>query len=89
MAIKYEVLARGEAYTDKSGAEKVRWIKCGVILETKTGGMAMKLDSVPVVSDGWFSLFPPKEREDNQSGSKHASPKHKPADNFDDDLPDF
>ena len=65
MAVKYEAMARGEKYTNASGEEKQRWIKCGVVLETKNG-MSMKLESIPVNFDGWLSLFEPKPRDDQQ-----------------------
>lgn len=72
MAVKYEVCARGETYKTQSGEEKSRWIKCGIVLETKNG-LAMKLESVPVVSDGWFSFFEPKPREEFQSQQRRQS----------------
>lgn len=65
MSVKFEVCARGETYKTQSGEEKSRWIKCGVVVETKNG-LAMKLESVPVVTDGWFSLFEPKPRDEQQ-----------------------
>lgn len=75
MSIQYEVMASTGTYTDKNGQEKRRWLKCGIVMSTKTGGLAMKLEAVPVGSDGWFSLFEPKARDDvaqaprKQSGS--------------------
>jgi len=29
-------------------------------METKNGGLALKLEAVPVGSDGWFTLTEPK-----------------------------
>ena len=64
MSIQYEVMASTGTYTDKNGQEKRRWLKCGIVMSTKTGGLAMKLEAVPVGSDGWFSLFEPKAKDD-------------------------
>jgi len=36
-------------------------------METKNGGLAMKLEAVPVGSDGWFTLTEPKEYEPKSS----------------------
>ena len=41
-------------------------------METKNGGLAMKLEAVPVGSDGWFTLTEPKEYE--PKGRPAASP---------------
>jgi hypothetical protein len=33
-------------------------------MNTKTGGLALKLEAIPVGSDGWFSLFEPKAKDE-------------------------
>ena len=63
MSIKYEVIAKTGTYTNKQGEEKNRWLKAGVVMETKNGGLALKLEAIPVGSDGWFTLTEPKEYE--------------------------
>lgn len=73
MSIQYEVMASTGTYTDKNGQEKRRWLKCGIVMTTKTGGLAMKLEAVPVGSDGWFSLFEPKAKDDAPAPRKAAS----------------
>jgi hypothetical protein len=84
--------AAGEKYQTRDG-EKTRWIKCGVLLETDKG-FRVKLDCVPLGSDGWLNCF-----EDEQETTRGANPpprqepaRHDPApahdDKFDDsDLP--
>ena len=72
MSIQYEVMASTGTYTDKNGQEKRRWLKCGIVMTTKTGGLAMKLEAVPVGSDGWFSLFEPKAKDDAPAPRKQA-----------------
>ena len=72
MSIAYEVMASTGSYTDKNGQEKRRWMKCGIVMNTKTGGLALKLEAVPVGSDGWFSLFEPKAK-DEQPRQRQAS----------------
>ena len=68
MSVKYEVIAATGTYKNKQGEEKKRWLKCGVVMETKNGGLAMKLEAVPVGSDGWFTLTEPKEYEPRSTG---------------------
>lgn len=83
MAIKYEVLASTGTYTDKNGNTKNRWQKCGVVMSTKNGGYALKLETVPVGKDfdGWFTLAEPKSTDDKPKG-KAASMA-----DMDDDVP--
>lgn len=76
--VKYEVIASTGTYTNKQGEEKKRWLKCGIVMETKSGGLALKLESIPVGSDGWFTLTEPKEYE----------PKGRPATQQVADIPD-
>ena len=63
MAIVYEAIAITGTYTDKNGEEKKRWVKCGVVMSTKAGGLALKLEALPTVFDGWITLAEPKEKE--------------------------
>lgn len=64
MSVQYEVMASTGSYTDKNGQEKKRWVKCGIVMSTKSGGLALKMETMPVGSDGWFSLFEPKPRDE-------------------------
>jgi len=62
MAIIYEVTVRAGTY-QKDGQEKVRYQRIGSVIETKKG-MMLKLDSVPLVENGWAGwayLFSPKD----------------------------
>lgn len=62
MAIKYEITAKGGTY-QKDGVEKTRYIKMGVVMETKNG-LAAKIESIPVGWDGWAYLNEPKPKDD-------------------------
>lgn len=66
MAIVYEAIATTGTYTGADGQEKKRWVKCGVVMTTKSGGLTLKLEALPTVFDGWITLAEPKEREDKQ-----------------------
>ena len=77
--VKYEVIASTGTYTNKQGEEKKRWQKCGVVMETKNGGLALKLEVIPVGGEGWFTLTEPKAKDD--------APKAKPMSQMDDDVP--
>lgn len=73
MSVLYEVMASTGSYTDKNGQEKKRWVKCGIVMSTKTGGLALKMETMPVGSDGWFSLFEPKPRDEVAPRKQAAS----------------
>jgi hypothetical protein len=73
MSVQYEVMASTGSYTDKNGQEKKRWVKCGVVMATKSGGLALKMETMPVGGDGWFSLFEPKPKDDYQAPRKQAA----------------
>ena len=62
MAIKYDVIAKNGTYKTPDGVEKTKWLKMGVCMETQTGGLAIKIDSMPVGWDGWITLAEPKEK---------------------------
>jgi hypothetical protein len=64
MPIAYEVIATTGTYTNKSGEEKKRWQKIGVVMQTKNG-LALKMESVPVNWDGWATLAEPKQRDND------------------------
>ena len=78
--LKYEVIAVTGKYKDKEGNEKSKWLKCGVVLQTDKG-FSLKLEAIPIGSDGWFSLREPQKKESSQSAQRPTEPE------FDDDLP--
>jgi hypothetical protein len=51
-----DICAAGEKFQAREGGEKTRWIKCGILLETDKG-FRIKMDCIPLVSDGWFAVF--------------------------------
>jgi hypothetical protein len=63
MAIKYDLICKTGTYKDKNGDEKNRWSKVGVVMETKQGGLACKIETIPVGFDGWLSLAEPKPKD--------------------------
>jgi hypothetical protein len=67
MGIKYEVIASSGTYTNKAGEEKKRWVKMGVVMDTRNG-MSIKLESVPVGWDGWAMLTEPKQKDAPKAG---------------------
>lgn len=62
MGIKYDAIAKNGTYT-KDGVEKNKWVKVGVVVETKNGGLALKIEQLPVPFDGWLQLAEPKPKE--------------------------
>ena len=64
MSIVYDAIVKTGTY-QKDGVEKNKWTKIGVVMKTKQGGLALKLDTIPTNSDwnGWISLSEPKAKE--------------------------
>jgi hypothetical protein len=87
MAITHEVISRGETYKDKEGNDKTRWIRCGVVMDTKSGGQAIHIESLPVNFDGWLMMKEPLPKDNQKSYSKSGSVNEKPIDEIDSDLP--
>jgi hypothetical protein len=60
-------------YTDQNGQEKTRWLRCGAIITTQAGKMAIKLDTLPLapapVEGGeggiWLQCFEPNQPAGN------------------------
>ena len=71
MAKKFDVV-HGEKYT-AGGEEKTKWTRCGVVFESDKG-LSLKLDYIPVSSNGWFSLFEPKDRSQQSGGTGNPAP---------------
>lgn len=73
MPLLYEVMCPNGNYTDQNGQTKTRWLKCGAVVSTQAGKMALKLDAIPVApapnqnGDGgvWFQLFEPNQDKQN------------------------
>ena len=67
MAIKrFKVVAATGTYTDAEGVEKRRYMNCGVVFENEKG-LLLKLESLPIGSNGWFYLFEPDTFEQGES----------------------
>ena len=69
-------------YTDRNGAEKKRYVNVGTLFQYDDGGLALKLDSVPV-GEGWNGFISFYEIEEKGAGQG----KPKPAYDLDDDIP--
>ncbi len=89
MAIKYELLAKGGVYKDATGADKTRWVKCGVVMDTKQGGLAAKLEKFPVNWDGWLNFAEPRAKDSFKARGDDEMPKAKQSSNdlVDDAIP--
>lgn len=57
----YDLVHANGNYKDRDGNEKTRWLKSGAVFEKEGGNLVLKLDAVPVVSEGWFQLFKVEE----------------------------
>jgi hypothetical protein len=63
MAITHDLIAKAGEYTSKDGETKVRWHKCGVAMDTKNGGVALNIESLPVNFDGWLQMRTPLPKD--------------------------
>lgn len=81
MAIRYDAIAKNGTYT-KDGVEKNKWVKVGVVVDTKNGGLALKIEQLPVPFDGWLQLAEPKAKE-----SVQESPAPQVSESNPDDIP--
>ena len=74
------LIANGGTYHTADGQEKVRWIRCGVALETDKG-LRIKVESIPIGFDGWLSVMPddkeykPAAQAPEQGFRKDPAPK--------------
>lgn len=66
MAKKYDIRAKIGEY-EKGGETKNRYATLGAVIETKNGGLMMKLDTVPVNWDGLAYLNEPYKKDDDTS----------------------
>lgn len=65
MAIKYDGIVKTGTYKDKNtGEERTNWLKVGVVVETRNGGLALKVESLPPQWDGWIQLATPKKKDE-------------------------
>ena len=84
MAIKYELSAKNGTY-EKDGQEKTRYLRCGVVLETRNG-LAAKIECLPVAFDGWLYLNEPRAKDAPKEAAK-PSRNDLPDDGFEDSIP--
>lgn len=74
MAVKYEIITKNGTYKDKTtGEDKQSWLKVGVLVDTKNGGQAIKIDYLPPQFDGWFQLREPKQAASTAPVASKAS----------------
>lgn len=84
MAIKYDLICKTGTYKDKNGEDKNRWSKVGVVMETKQGGLACKIETIPVGFDGWLSLAEPRTKDNFTPRGNDEMPKASASDDLND-----
>jgi hypothetical protein len=89
MAIKWELSAITGTYTNKAGEEKKSYVRCGVVMETKKGGLVAKLEALPVNFDGWLFMNEPRPKEQSEAPMKQVTqpPNGGKFDDMADDVP--
>ena len=63
MALKYEISAKVGTYRNKDGVEKGEYVNMGIVMDTKNGGLMMKIKAIPVGWDGMAYLNTPKSKD--------------------------
>ena len=58
----YNVVAKCGTYKDRDGNKVQKWCKCGVSVDTREGGIALKIETLPVEWDGWLQLAIPNDK---------------------------
>lgn len=80
------MIAKNGTYKDKNtNEERTNWKKVGVCMDTRSGGLAIKIDALPPLWDGWLQLTEPKAKD-----QPAAAPSPAPApqnDDLNDDIP--
>ncbi len=84
MAIKYDLICKTGTYKDKNGEEKNRWSKIGVVMDTRQGSLAGKIENIPVGWDGWFSMAEPKVKDNFTPRGNDEMPKASASDDLND-----
>ena len=88
MGIKFELIAKSGTYKDQAtGEDKTRWVKCGVVMDTRQNGLAAKIESLPVNWDGWLNFSEPKQKDNFKAKGDDEMPKPK-KDGIDDLMED-
>ena len=85
--IRYDVICKNGSYTDKTGTEKTKWMKVGVCMDTKQGGLAVKIESLPVGFDGWLSLAEPRAKDNFTPRGNDEMPRSKNLADMESDVP--
>lgn len=73
MGVKYNLVAKTGEYTNAKGEVKARWSRVGVVLETNNGGMAIKIENIPLGWDGFANMAEPDAKDDK--GEQQSKPK--------------
>lgn len=88
MAITHDLIAKAGEYTSKEGETKVRWHKCGVAMDTKNGGVALNIESLPVNFDGWLQMRTPLPKDGAGNAPKNRGAGNSNiADDLESDIP--
>ncbi len=71
--VKYDVVAVTGTYQDpNTGQEKKKYVTCGKVIENDKG-FSLKLDVVPINSEGWFGLFTPKKKNNGDGNGNRQN----------------
>ena len=73
MALRFQVSAVIGKYEDRDGKEKSRYVNIGSVMDTKNGGLLLKIDALPLNWDGFAYLNEPRQQEERPSSDRPAS----------------
>ena len=88
MGVKYNLVAKTGEYTNNKGETKARWSRVGVVLETNNGGLAIKIENIPLGWDGFANMAEPDAKEEKgEQQSKAKASSSKGIEDMEDDIP--
>ena len=87
MGVKYNLVAKTGEYTNDKGETKARWSRIGVVLETNSGNLAIKLENIPVGWDGFANMAEPDNTNGKPTQEKSKATGNKGIEEMQDDVP--
>lgn len=87
MKKKYDATGAGEKYQNKQGEEKTRYIPVGAVFERPDGSMCMKLESIPVVFNGWINFYEPKYKDAKDAAKNAPKTRQEQKEDFEEEIP--
>ena len=87
MPVTHEIVAHGEKYTTADGQEKSKLINIGKVIEKANGKLSIKIDTIPLMWDGWAMMLPPRPKDDAPPQRSKPAASRVPGSDDESDIP--